>query len=113
MAPMTTVDAEVARLGLLPPFLLKRDAHGFEDQTLDGATDKLSQTDLLVIEAYNFTLQTGAMRFHELCVRLDESGFRTVDLVNALRRPGDGLLCQFDLFFARADRVEFASNTYE
>lgn len=110
---MTTIDAEVARLKLSPRFLLKLDTHGFERQILDGAADTLAQAEVLVIEAYNFTLQPGALRFHQLCNYLDERGFRTVDLVDTVRRPGDGVLWQFDLFFTRSDHVEFASNSYQ
>ena len=112
VVPMTTVDAEVARLGLEPPYLLKLDTHGFEVQIFDGAMRTLPATDLLVVEAYNFELQPGSLRFHELCAYLEERGLRCVDLVDVLRRPGDHVLWQADLFFVRSDRPEFAKTTY-
>ena len=113
IVPMTTVDTEVARFGLEPPYLLKLDTHGFEVQIFEGAKRTLSATDLLVVEAYNFELQPGSLRFHELCAHLEKQGLRCIDLVDVLRRPGDNVLWQADLFFARSDRPEFARTAYE
>lgn len=112
VVPMTTIDFEVTRLGLHPPFLLKLDTHGFEVPIFEGASATLPTTELIVVEAYNFELQSGSLRFHELCFYLGERGFRVIDLVDVMRRPGDGVLWQFDLFFARSDAPEFSSNAY-
>lgn len=112
IVPMTTVDTEVHRLKLPEPFLLKLDTHGFEREILIGANHVLAQASLLVIEAYNFELRPGSLRFHDLCAYLDSFGFRTIDLVDIMRRRDDGILWQFDLVFARGDRPEFASNSF-
>jgi FkbM family methyltransferase len=112
LVPMTTIDAEIARRALQPPFLLKLDTHGFEVPILEGAAQALVRTNLLVIEAYNFELQPGCLRFHEMCGYLEERGLRCIDLVDVLRRPSDGSLWQFDLFFVPRDRPEFDSNSY-
>jgi len=112
LVEMTTVDAEVVRHSLRPPFLLKLDTHGFEVPIFEGAVRTLGQTALLVVEAYNFELRPGCLRFHELCAYLEERGLRCVDLVDVLHRPGDGFLWQFDLFFARAKRPEFAETVW-
>ena len=112
VVPMTTIDAEVARLHLSPPYFLKLDTHGFERQILEGASAALAETTLLQIEVYNFELQPGAFRFHELCSYLDQRGFRPVDVADLMRRPGDGVFWQCDLFFARSDRPEFARTSY-
>lgn len=109
---MTTVDAEVARLSLAGPFLLKLDTHGFEIPIFEGAASTLDQTSLLIVEAYNFELRPGALRFHELCTYLGGRGFRPLDVVDVMRRPGDDVLWQFDLFFARNDSREFASSAF-
>lgn len=105
--PMTTIDAEVARLRLEPPYLVKLDTHGFEVPILEGARATLAAANALVIEAYNFTLCEGALRFHELCAWLEERGFRPADLADPLWREGDGLLWQMDLFFLPGTRPEF------
>lgn len=110
--PMTTIDAEVARLGLKPPYLLKLDTHGFEAPILEGARKTIAEANALVIEAYNFTLREGALRFHELCGHLDELGFRCADLADPMWRERDGLLWQMDLFFLPKARPEFAQNGY-
>ncbi len=109
---MTTVDAEASRYDLEGPFLIKLDTHGFERQILSGAGTTLLETQALIIEAYNFTLRPGAMRFPELCMHMESLGFLPVDIVNSMRRPSDGVLWQFDLVFARADSKAFAVTRY-
>jgi hypothetical protein len=109
---MTTVDAEVAQRQLPAPYFLKLDTHGFEIPILEGATETLRQTELLIIEAYNFNLTRTSLRFHELCAWMEERGFRTCDLLEPLRRPGDGLLWQMDLVFLRKDHPAFARESY-
>jgi FkbM family methyltransferase len=110
--PMTTIDAEVARLGLEPPYLLKLDTHGFEAPILEGARQTIAAANALIIEAYNFTLRDGALRFHELCDHLDQRGFRCADLADPMWRERDGLLWQMDLFFLPKARPEFAQSGY-
>jgi FkbM family methyltransferase len=112
IVPMTTVDLEVKRRDLPPPYLLKLDTHGFEIPILDGASGTLAAASLLVIEAYNFDLGNGGVRFPELCRDLELRGFRPADLADPMWRPGDGFLWQMDLFFVKKDRPEFASNAY-
>ncbi len=66
-----------------------------------------------MVEAYNFTLRDGALRFHELCAHLDRLGFRSVDLADPMWRPADGILWQMDLVFCPARIRELARTTYE
>jgi FkbM family methyltransferase len=113
LVPATTIDHEVATRSLPGPYLIKLDTHGFEVPILEGATKTLSAACLLIIEVYNFTLMPGALRFQEMIARLDAAGFRPIDLVEPMYRPKDGAFWQCDMFFARADRPEFASNSYE
>ncbi len=108
-----TIDAVVAARGLPGPYGLKLDTHGYEIPVLNGATHVLTQTQLLIIEAYNFELTPGCLRFHELCAWLETRGFRCVDLADPMRRPGDGVLWQMDLAFAPADSPLFSSSRYE
>jgi FkbM family methyltransferase len=110
--PMTSVDTEVDRLGLEGPYLLKLDTHGFEREILSGATRTLSDAAALIIEAYNFTLRPGALRFHELISFLDEQRFRPIDLVNVMRRPQDRVLWQLDMVFAPSDNSAFETAEY-
>lgn len=110
--PMITIDSQVAARSLRPPFLIKLDTHGFEMPILAGAEETLKHTNVLVIEAYNFDITPSAVRFSELCSRLEAQGFRCADLFDVMYRPSDNALWQMDLIFIRADRPEFRSNAY-
>ena len=85
--PVTTVDIQVAKHKLQPPFLLKLDTHGFELPILAGAEKTLRQTALIVIETYNFQIAPDSLRFHEICAYLEDRGFRCVDICDPLHRP--------------------------
>jgi FkbM family methyltransferase len=110
--PVETIDHAVAQRTLTGPFGVKLDTHGFEIPILEGATTVLAQTDLLIIEAYNFTLVPGCLRFPELCAWLEVRGFRCCDLADPMRRPGDGALWQMDLAFVRTSNPVFDSNGF-
>lgn len=109
---MTSVDVEVESRQLPGPYLIKLDTHGFERQILDGAARTLPRAKAVIIEAYNFELRPGELRFHELCDYMAGLGYRPVDLVDVLRRPSDALLWQFDLVFARAEDAVFDVDSY-
>jgi FkbM family methyltransferase len=111
--PVETIDRAVAARGLAGPYAIKLDTHGYEVAVLEGAAQTLAQTEFLVIEAYNFTLVPGCLRFPELCRRLETLGFRCCDLADPMRRPGDGALWQMDLAFARSSDPIFRSNSYD
>jgi len=108
-----TIDAAVTARGLPGPYALKLDTHGYELPVLNGAAQVLTQTQLLIIEAYNFELTPGCLRFHELCAWLEARGFRCCDIADPMRRPGDGVLWQMDLAFAPATSPLFSVNRYE
>ena len=111
--PVETIDRATTARGLHRPFGLKLDTHGHEVPVLEGAAHVLAQTNLLVIEAYNFSLVPGCLRFHELCAWLETRGFRCCDLADPMRRPTDGALWQMDLAFAPVTSPLFASNRYD
>jgi FkbM family methyltransferase len=112
VVPMVTVDAEVRRRGLSPPYLLKLDTHGFEPPIFEGAHEVLAATALLVVEAYNFELVPGTLRFHQLCTYLETRGLRCIDVADVMRRPGDRAFWQCDLFFVPKESPEFSSNSF-
>jgi FkbM family methyltransferase len=111
--PATTIDHEVATRSLPGPFAIKLDTHGFELPILEGAKAALRDTNLLIIEVYNFTLVPGALRFFEMCEYLRPLGFLPIDLCDPMYRPKDGAFWQCDMFFARSESAEFRSNAYE
>lgn len=112
VVPLTRLDTLVQRYSLDGPFLLKLDTHGFEVPILEGARAVLTGAAMLIIEAYNFTLCPGCLRFYELCAYLEERGFRCADLIEPMHRPDDAALWQLDLLFLPAAHPVFASNEY-
>ncbi|HEY5704070.1 MAG TPA: FkbM family methyltransferase [Terrimicrobiaceae bacterium] len=101
VVPLTTIDTQVSQRSLTGPYLIKLDTHGFELPILDGAAGTLRQTELLIIEAYNFEMNRAerVLRFHELCAYMETRGFRCSDLADPLYRTRDYMLWQMDLFF--------------
>ncbi|MDB6092576.1 MAG: hypothetical protein JWM32_138 [Verrucomicrobia bacterium] len=110
--PVETIDHAVGQLGLPGPYALKLDTHGYEIPVLEGAAKTLSQASLLVIEAYNFVLTPGSLRFHELCAWLEARGFRCCDVADPMRRPSDGAFWQIDLAFAPSSSPLFQSDGF-
>ncbi len=110
--PVRTVDEVIVSQELPGPYGLKLDTHGHELPVLAGSTIVLANCQLLVIEAYNFTLLPGSPRFHALAAWLEERGFRCCDIADPMRRPGDGVFWQVDLAFAPKDSPIFASSQF-
>ena len=100
---ITAIDEEVEKRGLPGPYLLKFDTHGFEIPILDGAAKTLRNTSLIIMEAYNFKITPTAVRFPEMCMRLEKLGFRCYDMVDLMSRREDSVLWQMDLFFCPAN----------
>jgi len=111
--PQVSLDNEIERRDLKGPFLLKLDTHGFEVPILDGAKQLLKNTNLLIIETYNFRLTDSSLRYWELCSYLDSLGFASVDQADLMLRKKDRSFWQMDTFFIRKDHEIFSSNTYD
>ncbi|ACB77228.1 FkbM family methyltransferase [Opitutus terrae] len=103
VVPARTLDELATTFALKPPFFLKLDTHGFEEQILAGGKTLLAQTNLAVIEAYNHQMGYGNLLFPELCAFMAERGFRCIDFFDPLYRPHDAAFWQADLAFARTD----------
>ena len=110
--PMATIDNLVRRRNLRGPFLIKLDTHGFEVPILEGARETMPQAGMLIIEAYNFTLCSGSLRFYELCGFLEGRGFRCVDFFDVMTRPQDNAFWQMDMVFLPSTHPVFRSNQY-
>jgi hypothetical protein len=72
----------------------------------------MAQSAMLIIEAYNFTICPGALRFYELCQFLEPRGFRCVDMFDLMIRPGDHAFWQMDMVFLPSTHAVFRSNSY-
>jgi FkbM family methyltransferase len=112
VTPMTTLNHEVRARKLSGPYLIKLDTHGFEVPIMEGANEILRETNLAVIEAYNFQLCEGALKFQELIEYMNAKGFGVIDISEPLWRGKDLAFWQFDLFFVPLSRPEFSSNSY-
>ncbi|MBX3389639.1 MAG: FkbM family methyltransferase [Phycisphaeraceae bacterium] len=110
--PVTSIDHELAKRAWQGPFLLKLDTHGFEVPILEGARRTLEQTEILVIETYNFRLSDNALMWHEMVAFLDRLGFGVVDFSEPLWRVYDRTLWQMDLFFVPKRSEEFKYVNY-
>ena len=111
--PCTTIDAEVEANDLKGPYLLKLDTHGFEVPIFNGAKSTLLNTNIIIVETYNFDLTKESLKFWEICDFLEKKGFRPVDMMEPMFRPKDESLWQMDLVFIRSERAEFQVNTYD
>lgn len=109
---MTTLDNELQKLNLKPPFLLKFDTHGFEVPILEGAENTLVYANLIIIECYGYQIAPNSLLFWEMCEYMQSKGFRLVDIVDVMHRPKDKTFWQCDVFFERIDKPYFNYNTY-
>ena len=110
--PIRTVDSLVDEKKLTGPFLLKFDTHGYELSILQGSRNVLKDTHIIVMEVYNFKIAEGALRFPEMCLCLEELGFRCYDMVRPRPRIHDGAFWQMDLFFRKSDSEMFTYTQY-
>jgi FkbM family methyltransferase len=106
--PCITVDDEVEKRGLIGPFLLKLDTHGYELPILAGARNTLRQCSLVVIEVYVFKVSPTAICFNEMVTHMENLGFKVWDLIEPVWRDRDSCLWQFDLIFRPATDPVFA-----
>lgn len=107
LVPVTTIDLLVEQKKLPPPYLIKLDTHGFEVPILAGAAKTLAQTEVLIVEVYNFTSGPPMLLFYDMCQHLAGKGFRCIDLFDPLYRPHDNAFWQMDMVFVRSSRPEF------
>jgi len=105
--PVTTIDNEIQSRRLTGPYLIKLDTHGFEVPILKGASRILIETDVIIMECYNFRIAPECLMFFEMCDYLKKFGFRCIDLVNPFNRPYDDSFWQMDLVFVKDNRPEF------
>jgi FkbM family methyltransferase len=112
VVPVTTIDHEVKVRKLKKPFLLKFDTHGFEVEILKGAKETLLNTEVIIMECYNFHLTPNCLLFFEMCQHLGKLGFRCIDIFDPAYRVYDQAFWQVDLVFVRGDRGEFSYNQY-
>jgi FkbM family methyltransferase len=110
MVPVITIDDIVKESAR--SVVIKFDTHGYELPILNGAARTLKRTSALIIEVYGFCISPTCLLFPELCAHLDGLGFRLVDMVDIMRRPGDNAFWQCDAVFMRKEEALFGNNNY-
>ncbi len=105
------LDFWIIKRNLPPPYVLKVNTNGAEWLVIRGAAETLKQTNMVILESYNFS-EHGQLRFHEICLIMEELHFRCIDIAEPLHRMKDRALSQFKLFFIPDSSFEFISNHY-
>lgn len=111
--PARTIDSIISEKKLEAPFLLKFDTHGYEIPILNGAKDTLEETNIIIMEVYNFKITDHALRFHEMCLHMEELGFRCYDIAGPMLRLHDNSFWQMDLLFCRSNSNIFSYSQYK
>ena len=110
--PVTTIDIEIKKHNLKPPFLIKLDTHGFEIPILKGAVEALKQAGLVIIETYNFQIAEGSLKHYQMCDYMEKQGFSSIEMVDFMLRDYDHSLWQMDTFFIPSNNKEFSYQGY-
>lgn len=111
--PMISLDTEIAKQQLKPPYLLKLDTHGFEVPILEGAKNIIKNAELIIIETYNFKLTEDSLKYYEICSYMDKLGFYSVEMVDFMLRKYDDVFWQMDTFFIPQNNTIFSYNSYK
>ena len=80
---------------------LKLDVQGFEDRVLKGASQTLSQVQMLELELYVQEMYEGEMLLVDMLQWMDELGFMLVSVDDAYICPHTGRVFQYDGIFLR------------
>jgi FkbM family methyltransferase len=110
--PVSTLDRLLEENPLPAPYMIKLDVHGIEIPILNNAVETLKQTNVLVIEAYNFKFPDPAVPFWDLCQHLLTLGYKPLDVFDILYREVDRAFWQFDLLFVKSDLPLFQDLRY-
>jgi FkbM family methyltransferase len=101
--PITTLDRLLKDRGWSPPFGLKIDTEGFEDEVVRGATSLLDQTQFVIAEISVRKRFEESYTFAELIALMAARGFSLGDVLVARRPPGTKALQYIDGVFWREE----------
>jgi FkbM family methyltransferase len=107
-----TLDSLAKEYSLLGPYILKFDTHGYELPIIKSAELVLRETNVVIMEVYNFNFVDHALRFHEMCSYMESLGFRCYDMADPMLREHDRSLWQMDFFFCRQNSSIFDCQSY-
>jgi len=98
---LITLDGVAVNRQLTPPLLIKVDVQGAELKVLDGASETLERTEVVILETLFFETLIGCPTIADVITYMKNRGFVPYDVFGALYRPLDDALSQVDLLFVR------------
>jgi FkbM family methyltransferase len=98
---MTTIDALWDKHRWAPPFGLKIDTEGYEDQVVRGADRLLEHTEFVIAEVSLAPRFTGSYSFAEFIDLMDAHGFVVCDILEGLKSSRSGRVIFLDALFLR------------
>lgn len=104
-----TINSEIKKRNLPPPYLIKLDTHGFEIPILEGSSEYIKDTNLFIIETYNYSVTP---KYYEMCKYMEEKGFLTIEIADLHLREKDNSFWQMDTFFIPSNSKEFEYKGY-
>lgn len=111
--PVISLDREIEKRNLKPPYLLKLDTHGFEVPILEGAKEIIKNAELVIIESYNYKLTNDSLKYYEMCSYMEKLGFSSIEMVDLMQRKYDNSFWQMDIFFVPSKNSNFKYNSYK
>ena len=113
IVPVVTLDQVCTERRLSGPYLIKVDVQGAELDVLDGASEVLADTELVLLEVSLFQFFIGGSRFYDVVRYMKGQGFVVHDVIGGGNRPFDGALGQIDIAFVKEDGIFRQSHTWE
>lgn len=110
--PVTPLDDLVAAHAMPRPHVLKIDVEGAELHVLQGASDTLQHTELVLLEVSFFRFVPGGAQLADVIAWMQAHGWSAYDVYQGDIRPLDGALAQLDIAFARDDGPLRADHRY-
>ena len=99
--PIITINDICRERNLQGPYLVKADVQGAELLVLDGASEILEQTELVILEVSFFRFAEGFPDFYDVIEYMKKHGFVVYDIFGGHNRPLDGARAQADVAFVK------------
>lgn len=99
--PLIKIDDILKEKQLNAPYLLKVDVQGAELSVLNGASQTLLDTEVVVLEVSLFEFMVGAPQFYEVISYMKDRDFVAYDIIHGWNRPLDNALGQVDIVFVK------------
>jgi FkbM family methyltransferase len=100
---ITTLDKALYSRELEKPILIKIDVQGYEKFVIEGATEILKETEILICELSFYRLYNNQALFEEIYDRIKKLNFRFLGLLDELVHPQNNGTLQIDGLFIKND----------